>query len=108
MSAHGAVLLGIGIAVAGAFGASCVHLMRHGNVSAVVQLVGAAGLVVVVMSHVAETFRWLRGWAGAERTAPAIISILPGPSWASRLLPAGYLADVLMRRADSPSASRES
>jgi hypothetical protein len=104
VNAHGLVLFGIGIPVAAMFGASLVGWAHRRTASACLQLIGAAGLVMVVLIHVAEALHWLpwMGWGQAHSAghyldlASAVLGVT--------LLLGGYLAGVLTKLAVNPRA----
>jgi len=108
MSAHAAILLGIAIAVAAVFCASLMRLARRRSVSAFVQLVGATGLVIVVLTHVAEAFHWLPGMGWGQAHSAGHYLDLTGAIIGLTLLPSGYLAGVLAKRALSDRAQEKS
>lgn len=97
MNAHVTILLGIGILVAVIFAASSIRLARDRMASAAVQVVGASGLVMVVLAHLAETFRWLpaMGWGRPDSVGHYLdlVSAIMGVT----LLLLGYLAGALHR-----------
>jgi len=99
VSAHGLVLFGIGIPVAAMFGASLAGLAHRRTASACLQLIGAAGLLMVVLTHITEALHWLpwMGWGQAHSAghyldlASAVVGLT--------LLPVGYLMGKLRERA---------
>jgi hypothetical protein len=60
MSEHAyAMLLGIGIPICLLFSGSLVLFSRENTVSSFLQLLGAGGLMVVMLTHIAEVFQLL-------------------------------------------------
>ena len=73
-------------------------LLRAKTPGAVLQLLGAACLVVVVLMHVAEALQWLPGMHWGEHSVGHYLD-LSSAVLGVTLLPVGY---VLHRRGDHP------
>jgi hypothetical protein len=96
MSHHAhAALFGIGIPVCLLFAGSIVLFLKGRTASSSFQLLGAAGLVLVVLSHLAEAFGLLPGmhW-GLEYGAGHYLN-LGSTVLALTLFPLGYLIHAL-------------
>ncbi|MDE2229232.1 MAG: hypothetical protein KGL11_09360 [Alphaproteobacteria bacterium] len=105
MSVHAGILLGIAITVAAVFGASLLRFTRRRSASALVQLLGAAGLVMVVLTHGAEALHWLPGMGWGRPNSAGHYLDLASAIVGVTLLPIGYLVGVSKKR--SAPASRE-
>ena len=95
MSAHIQAILGIGIPTCVLFGGSVIVFSKRRSLSSLLQLVGAGGLVIVVLTHFAEAFQffpWM-GW-GLERSAGHYLD-LTGAVLGLALFPLGYLIQAL-------------
>lgn len=79
-------------------GGSVVLLIRVKTPWSVMQVVGAGGLVVVVLAHFREALHLLvwMGW-GLEQTSGHYVDLV-GAVLGATLFPLGYLADALGRR----------
>jgi len=78
---------------------SVLMCARARTAAAILELTGAAGLLVVVLSHICEALRvlpWM-GW-GLEHSAGHYLD-LAGAVIGVTLFPAGYLLHALSRRA---------
>ena len=96
MSQHGyAALFGIGIPACLLFAGSIVLFLKGRTVSSSLQLLGAGGLVLVVLTHFAEAFGLLPGmhW-GLEYSAGHYLD-LGSTVFALTLFPLGYLIHAL-------------
>jgi hypothetical protein len=71
------------------------------NVWRLLQIFGAACLVVVMLTHVAERSACFPAWDGACRTAPGTISISLVLFLECILLLLGFLGNALIRRKNS-------
>jgi hypothetical protein len=72
------------IPVCSLFTGATIICVRRRSMSSFLQLVGAAGLVAVVLTHCLKDFVFFRAWVGDLSTALAIISICCPQSWLSR------------------------
>ena len=80
------------------FGGSVALLFRVRTAWCVLQVVGAGGLVVVILAHLCEALHllsWL-GW-GLEHSPGHYVDLLSAVLSVT-LFPLGYLADALARR----------
>jgi len=79
------------------FSGSLISFVRAKTASAFLQLLGAGGLVVVVLAHVCEGLRLLpwMGW-GLEHSAGHYLDV-GGAVLGLTLFPLGYLLDALRR-----------
>jgi len=91
-------LLFIGVPVCAAFGASAISFAKEKTASSLLQLLGATFLIVVVLTHVAETFHVFPGIGWGLPTSVGhyidLISAITGLI----LLPAGYVSRRLAKR----------
>ena len=97
MSSHGLALFGIAIPACLLFAGSIVLLSRKRSLASWFQLIGSTGLMMVVLTHFAETFElmsWMR-W-GLEGSAGHYLD-LGSAILALTLFPIGYLAHALTR-----------
>ena len=80
------------------FGGSVVLLFRVKTAWCLLQVVGAGGLVVVILAHLCETLHLLpwMGW-GLEHSPGHYVDLLSAVLGAT-LFPLGYLLDALSRR----------
>jgi len=97
-------LLGIGIPAFILFGGSIIIFSKGRNVTSLLQLIGAGGLVVVVLTHFAEAFQFLpwMGW-GTERTVGHYLD-LTGAVLGLALFPVGYLIQAMKARPSRQTA----
>src|SRR6516225_8337900 len=91
-------LLGIGIPAFILFGGSIIIFSKGRNVTSLLQMIGAGGLMVVVLTHFAETFQFLpwMGW-GTQHS----VGHLPRPHWRCPwlgIVPLGYLIQAMKTR----------
>jgi hypothetical protein len=85
------MLLAVAIPAAILFGGSVIVFSKGRSISSSLQLIGSGGLMLVVLTHVAEAFQlfpWM-GW-GLERSAGHYLD-LTGAVLGLALFPAGYL-----------------
>jgi hypothetical protein len=91
-------LLGLGIPAGAILLGSVVLVAKTKAVSAFLQMLGAAGLITVVLAHIAEAFGllpWMQ-W-GLEQSAGHYLDLCAAVVGLT-LFPAGYLLDALTRR----------
>jgi len=91
------MLLVAGIAAVLLLLGSVVLLRRHRSLPCLMQVVGVAGVLVVVLAHAAETFgllAWM-GW-GQEHSAGHYLDLI-GAVMAAVLFPLGYAWHALAR-----------
>ena len=81
-------LLPAGISLAG----STVMFLREKRPWSVLQLLGAAGMVIVAVSHVCETVQIFRGCIGGRRIAWAITLTCSAQSWVLRCSPSAFFS----------------
>jgi hypothetical protein len=99
MNEHPITLLGLGIPVCLLFCGSIVLFIRRKTVCAFLQLIGAGCLMVVVLSHVSETFHLLpwMSWGFSDSVGHYL------DFWSAvlglTLFPVGYLCHALGPRA---------
>jgi hypothetical protein len=83
MSLHAVALVGIAIPACLLFVGAVILCSRKRSLSSWLQLIGSAGLIMVVVTHFAEAFDlipWMH--LGRGKAAPATTSISEAPSWA--------------------------
>jgi uncharacterized membrane protein len=84
-------LIVIGLAICAAFVASAITLAQERTAPSFIQLLGAACLIIVVLTHVAERFDFFPsiGWGLPESAGHYVdlVSVVAGLI----LFPAGYL-----------------
>lgn len=93
-----AILLGLGAPIFMLFSGALVLVSRQRTLSSLLQLGGASGLVVVVLTHVAERFElfpWM--YWGLEHSTGHYID-LAGAVLGLTLFPIGYLIQALSAR----------
>jgi len=71
---------------------------RVRSAAALMQLVGAAFLLVVVVTHVCEAFRWFPGMHWGEPRSPGHYLDLGSAIIAIGVFPLGYLLHALDKR----------
>lgn len=88
-------LLGISIPACILFSGSVIVFFKERNVTSLFQLIGAGGLIVVVLTHFAEAFQFLpwMGW-GTERSVGHYLD-LTGAVLGLALFPVGYLIQAM-------------
>lgn len=97
MSSHPLMLLGIAVPACLLLAGSVILFSRRRSAASGLQLIGSAGLMLVVLTHLAEAFdlipvmRW-----GAENSAGHYLD-LGSAILALTLFPIGYLAHALTR-----------
>src|SRR5215469_7338912 len=86
------------VPVCALFGGSVVLLIRVKTAWSGLQVVGAGGLVVVILAHLCEALHLLpwMGW-GLEHSPGHYVDLLSAVLGAT-LFPLGYLVDALARR----------
>lgn len=96
------ILLAIGVPVALLLVGSAVLFVRGRTVSSLLQLLGAGGMMVVVLAHVAEAFHLLpmMNW-GLEHSPGHYLDLASAVAGAT-LFPAGYLLQALASRRAIP------
>jgi hypothetical protein len=97
MSLHALMLLGIAIPACLLFAGSVILLSKRRSLPSWLQLIGSAGLMMVVLTHFAEAFDlipWMH-W-GAEDSAGHYLD-LGSALMGLTLFPIGYLAHALAR-----------
>ena len=93
-----AILLGIGIPTCMLFSGSVVLFSREKTLSTFLQLLGAGCLMVVVLTHIAETFHllpWMH-W-GLEHSVGHYLD-LGSAVLGLTLFPVGYLSHAVAKR----------
>jgi uncharacterized membrane protein len=95
------ILVAIGVVVCGLFFSSVVLYARERTFWRFVQLFGALCLVVVVLTHLAETFHLLpgMGW-GLPNSAGHYLDLISAVLGLI-LFPLGYVSQALARRKNS-------
>lgn len=98
MNSHVYTLLGFGIATFILFAGSLILFFRERTVSAFLQLLGAVGVIVVVLTHAGEVFHLLpwMGW-GCPHSAGHYLDFASA-ILALTLFPVGYLLHALTER----------
>lgn len=97
MSLHVLMLLGIAIPACLLFAGSVILLSKRRSLPSWLQLIGSAGLMMVVLTHFAEAFDlipWMH--SGAEDSAGHYLD-LGSALMGLALFPIGYLAHALAR-----------
>jgi hypothetical protein len=97
MSSNALALLGIALPVSVLFAGSVVLFSKRRSLASSLQLIGSVGLVMVVLTHVAEAFQlmpWMR-W-GLEASAGHYLD-LGSAVLGLTLFPIGYLAHAFAR-----------
>lgn len=97
MSLRALMLLGIAVPACLLLAGSIILFSKRQSAASLLQLIGSAGLMLVVLAHLAEGFDlipWMR-W-GAEDSAGHYLD-LGGAVFALTLFPIGYLAHALAR-----------
>jgi hypothetical protein len=99
MSGHIPVLLAIGTSICMLLVGSVILFSKEKTVSSFMQLLGAACLTVVLLSHTAETFDFLpwMQW-GVEQSAGHYLD-LGSAALGLTLFPFGYLWQAISKRA---------
>lgn len=98
MSSHPLASIGIAIPAYLPFAGSVVFLSKKRSLASWLQPIGAASLMMIVLTHFAKAFdvtSWMH--RTLEAIARAITSISEAPFWVSPCFPIGYLANALAR-----------
>lgn len=97
MSLHALMLLGIAVSASLLFAGSAILFSKRRSAASTLQLIGSAGLMMVVLTHFAEAFdliSWMR-W-GLEDSAGHYLD-LGGAVLGLTLFPIGRLTHALSR-----------
>lgn len=78
--------------------AALILFNRNRTWTSLLQVVGAAGLVIAVLTHVAEALHWFPWMNWGLENSPGHYLDLAGAGAGITLFPAGYLLEVLRRR----------
>lgn len=99
MNDHGfGVMLGLGTPACAMFVGAVVLFAKTKTVPALLQLIGAGGLITVVIAHIAEAFSLLPSMQWGVENSVGHYLDLGAAAIGLMLFPAGYLAYALAKR----------
>lgn len=95
-------LIAIGVPISTVFGFSVIAFAKEKTARAFLQVLGAASLLLVVLTHVAEAFKLFpsMGW-GLPNTRGHYIDLFSATAGLV-LFPAGYLSRMFAQRKTAP------
>jgi len=96
VQAH-AILIGIGIPILILFLGALLLVSRQRTLPSILQFLGASGLLLVVLTHIAETFEVLPWMHWGSEHSPGHYLDLAGAVFGLTLFPIGYLFQALAR-----------
>ena len=97
MSSHGLALFGIAIPACLLFAGSIVLVSRRRSLASWLQLIGSVGLMMVVLTHIAEAFELMPGMHWGLEASVGHYLDLGSAVLGLTLFPIGYLAHAFAR-----------